>query len=306
MVGEDRLMKTHKLWALLGATALVAFGCDAGAVAPADGTTQDAVAAVQDGHARGAWRGPARLHDAIVANGDAESQALLTQAQEHRDAARQAMTDGDRDLARSEMEASRAAFHEAVARTFPDLAERMATRSGPDSGGPWRGMRDGRPFGRLADSILATGNQEAMSLLARADSARRSAREAFAAGHRDAAQRAMTEARDAMRSAVQAAFPDRQPFEGRQGRWGAGGRGVERMLAAAERVGNDRVNSLVANARTEIEAASTAREAGDEESVRTHHENLRGILSQIRSEIGNQMGGPHPGPRRGLRSMRAR
>ena len=70
-------------------------------------------------------RGGTRLVEAIKEQGDEQALALLETAQQERDAARAAMEAGDEEAARTHMEASREAMHEAVTIALPDYAERM-------------------------------------------------------------------------------------------------------------------------------------------------------------------------------------
>lgn len=77
---------------------------------------------------------------------------------------------------------------------------------------------------------------------------------------------------------------------------------MERLFAAAERLGNARVSKLLEQARTEVEEARLAAEQGDDEQTRLHREALREILGEVREELPEQFHNRGHGVRGGRRS----
>ena len=114
---------------LLAVSCLALFGCDEAAMAPDSQASFDEAVAQTDtdrSTRRGRFgRGGSRLIEAIKEQGNEEALALLETSQQEREAARAAMEAGDEETARTHMEASREAMHEAVTIAFPDYAERV-------------------------------------------------------------------------------------------------------------------------------------------------------------------------------------
>ncbi len=186
----------------LGALLVVACGEDASI--PTDDTSAAVVGSDDQSFPR---RG--QLLERLEAEGDAETRALLEQAQEARTAAKEALHDGDTSTARAHAEEARGYLHQAIERTFPDLVERIEQRKAE------RGARSGHRLGvgegrhRAAMSQLrAEADDETIALLDQAAAARMAATEAHHAGNEEETKRQMQEARDAMHQAITRINPE--------------------------------------------------------------------------------------------------
>ncbi len=151
------------------------------------------------------------LLERLEAEGDAESLALLERAREARMAAKEAFHTGDTATARAQAEEAREYLHQAIERTFPDLAARIEQRKAER--GVWSGHRLGEGEGegrhRQATSQLrAEADDETVALLDQAAAARMAAKEAHHAGNEEEAKRQMQEARAVMHQAITRINPD--------------------------------------------------------------------------------------------------
>jgi hypothetical protein len=189
----------------LGALLVVACGEDASI--PTDDTSAAIVGSDDQSFPR---RG--QLLERLEAEGDAETRALVEQAQEARTAAKDAFQAGDREIAHAHAREAKGYLHQAIERTFPELAARIEQRRaergdrGARSGGHWS---DGEGRRREAMSRLrAEADDETVALLDQAAAVREAAREAFRAGNEEEAKLKMQEAHEAMRQAITRIDPE--------------------------------------------------------------------------------------------------
>ena len=152
------------------------------------------------------------LMERLEAEGDVETRALLEQAREARAAAKESFRSGDSATARAHAEEAREYLHQAIERTFPELAARMEQRKAERGD---RGTRSGRNVGdgegrhRIAmRQFRAEADEETIALLDQAAAARMAAKEAHQAGNEQEAKRQMQEARDAMHQAITRINPE--------------------------------------------------------------------------------------------------
>jgi hypothetical protein len=225
---------------LLAFGCLALLGCDEATMAPGSPASFDEASAETntDRSARHGrfGRGNSRMIEAIKEQGDEQALALLETSQQERDAARAAMETGDRETARTHMDASRAAMHEAMTIAYPEYAERMEqarerwTEEHPD--GFTHGSREfqgSRSFMRLDESHMQNmidsylkKNPENTELVEQLQQAVADMRAALEAGDEDAAR----EHGSALRGIMQKLRPDMP--EGMSERWFRGRRGERR------------------------------------------------------------------------------
>ena len=150
---------------LLAFGCIALLGCNEGTMAPDSQASFDETSAQANTDRsvrRGRFdRGNSRMIEAIKEQGDEQALALLTRSEEEGESARAAMEAGDTETARTHMEASREAMHEAVTIAFPDYAERMGQArerwSGEHPDGFTRGsgeFQDSRGFMRFDESRM--------------------------------------------------------------------------------------------------------------------------------------------------------
>ena len=217
---------------LFAFSCLALFGCDEATMAPDSQASlnETSAQADTDGSARRGRFGRSnnRIIEAIKEQGDEQALALLEASQQERDAARAAMEAGDRETARTRMEASREAMHEAVTIAFPDYAERMEqarerwTEEHPD--GFTRGSREfrgSRGFMRLDESHMQNmiasyleKNPENTELVEQLQQAVADMRAALEAGDEEAAR----QHGQAMREVMQELRPQGMSDRGFRGR----------------------------------------------------------------------------------------
>jgi len=186
--------------------ALLVVSCGEDANIPTDDTTAAVVGADDQSFLR---RG--QLLARLEAEGDAETRGLLEQAQEARAAAKEAFQAGDRETAHDHAQEARSYIHQAIERTFPELAERMEQRKAERGD---RGVRHGRH--RRGDEsrhealsrLRADADEEATALLDQAEAARVAAKEAYQAGNEEEAKRQMQKARETMHEAITRIDPE--------------------------------------------------------------------------------------------------
>jgi len=186
--------------------ALLVVSCGEDANIPTEDTTAAVVGADDQSFPR---RG--QLLERLEAEGDDETRALLEQAREARAAAKEAFQDGDRETAHDHAREARSYIHQAIERTFPDLAERMEQRKAERGD---RGTRHGRQRSgdesrhEAMSQLRAEADEEAIALLDQAAASRVAAKEAYQAGNEEEAKRQMQEAREAMREAITRIDPE--------------------------------------------------------------------------------------------------
>ena len=100
--------------------ALLVVSCSEDANIPTEDTTATVVGAEEQ-----SFPGRGQLLERLEAEGDDETQVLLEQAREARAAAKEAFHAGDREAAHDHAREARSYIHQAIERTFPELAERM-------------------------------------------------------------------------------------------------------------------------------------------------------------------------------------
>ena len=218
---------------LLAFGCLALFGCNEGTMAPDSQASFDETSAEAntDRSARNGRFGHAnsRLIEAIEEKGDEQALALLTRSQEERESARAAFEAGDEETARTHLEASREAMHEAVTLTFPEYAERMEQARERWSGerpegftrgsGEFQGRGDRMRFDEsrmqgMIESLLER-NPENVELIEQVKQEMEAMHAAMEAGDEDAAR----EHAQAMREIMQELRPD-MPERGMRGRMG--------------------------------------------------------------------------------------
>ncbi len=189
----------------IGALLVVACGEDASI--PTDDTSAAVVGSDDQSFPR---RG--QLLERLEAEGDAETRALLEQAQEARTAAKDAFQAGDRETAHAHAREAKGYLRQAIERTIPEQAARIEQRR---AGRGDRGARsgehrsDGEGRRREAMSRLrAEADDETVALLDQAAAVREAAREAFRAGNEEEAKLKMQEAHEAMRQAITRIDPE--------------------------------------------------------------------------------------------------
>jgi len=186
--------------------ALLVVSCSEDANIP----TEDTAATVAGAEDQ-SFPGRGQLLERLEAEGDAETQTLLDQAREARAAAKEAFQAGDRDTAHEHVREARSYFHQAIERTFPELAERMEQRKAErgDSG-----VRHGRHWGgdesrqEAMSRLRAEADEETTTLLDQAAAGRVAAKEAYQAGNEEEAKRQMQQAREAMHQAITRIDPE--------------------------------------------------------------------------------------------------
>jgi flagellin-specific chaperone FliS len=186
--------------------ALLVVSCSEDANIPTEDTTATVVGAEEQ-----SFPGRGQLLERLEAEGDDETQVLLEQAQEARAAAKEAFQAGDREAAHDHAQEARSYFHQAIERTFPELAERMEQRKAErgDSG-----VRHGRHWGgaesrhEAMNRLRAEADEETTALLDQAAAARVAAKEAYQAGNEEEAKRQMQKAREAMHEAITRIDPE--------------------------------------------------------------------------------------------------
>lgn len=189
--------------------ALLVVSCGEDANIPTDETTT-AVVGADDQPFPSRWQ----LLERLEAEGDAETLALLERAREARAAAKEAFHAGDREAAHDHADEARTYIHQAIERTFPELAERMErhrTERGDRDvrhGRRWgEGGREGR-HGEAMSQLREGADEETIALLDQAAAAREAAKEAFHSGDKEQAKLKMQEARTAMHEAITRIDPD--------------------------------------------------------------------------------------------------
>jgi len=214
---------------------LALFSCDEATMAPDSPASFDETSAEasadRSGRRGGRFgRGNSRMIEAIKEQGNEEALALVTRSEEERESARAAMEAGDTEAARTHMEASREAMHQAVTIAFPDYAERMEqarerwSEEHPD--GFTRGSRefqDNRGFMRLDESRMQgmidsylEKNPENTELVEKLKTEMAAVRAAVEAGDEDAAR----EHSEALREVMQELRPEGMSDRGFRGRRG--------------------------------------------------------------------------------------
>ena len=186
--------------------ALLVVSCGEQANIPTDDTTAAVVGADDQ-----SFPGRGQLLERLEAEGDAETRALLEQAQEARAAAKEAFQAGDREAAHDHAQEARSYIHQAIERTFPELAERMEQRKAErgDSG-----VRHGRHWGgdesrhEAMSRLRAEADEETTALLDQAAAARVAAKEAHQAGNEEEAKRQIQKARETMHEAITRIDPE--------------------------------------------------------------------------------------------------
>ena len=146
------------------------------------------------------------LLERLEAEGDVKTRALLEQAREARTAAKESFRSGDSATARAHAEEAREYLHQAIERTFPELAARIEQRKAERGD---RGTRSGRHMGEgegrrpiAMRQLRAEADEETIALLDQAAAARMAAKEAHQAGNEEEAKRQMQEARAVMHQAI--------------------------------------------------------------------------------------------------------
>ncbi len=186
--------------------ALLVVSCSEDANIPTEDTTATVVGAEEQ-----SFPGRGQLFERLEAEGDAETQVLLEQAREARAATKEAFQAGDREAAHGHAREARSYIHQAIERTFPELAERMEQRKAERGD---RGVRHGRHGGgdesrqEAMSRLRAEADEEATALLDQAASARVAAKEAHQAGNEEEAKRQMQNAREAMHEAITRIDPE--------------------------------------------------------------------------------------------------
>ncbi len=189
----------------LGALLVVACGEDA--TIPTDDTSAAIVGAGGQSFPR---RG--QLLERLAVEGDSETRALLEQAQEARVAAKEAFQAGHRETAHAHAREAKGYLHQAIERTFPELAARIEQRReerGDRAARSGRHWSDDEGRRREAMSLLrAEADDETVALLDQAAAVREAAREAFRTGNEEEAKLKMQEAHEAMRQAITRIDPE--------------------------------------------------------------------------------------------------
>ena len=172
--------------------------------------TEDTTAAVV-GVGEQSFLGRGQLLERLEAEGDEETQELIEQAREARAAAKEAFQAGDKETAHAHAQEAREYLHQAIERTFPELAAQMeqrhAERGVRGSGGRHRGDRAER-HGEMVDRLRSGADEEALALLDRAAESREAARTAHQAGNDEEAKLKMQEARETMLQAITRIDPE--------------------------------------------------------------------------------------------------
>jgi hypothetical protein len=172
--------------------------------------TEDTTAAVV-GADEQSFPGRGQLMERLEAEGDDETQSLIEQAREARSAAKEAFQAGDKETAHAHAREARQYLHQAIERTFPELAarkeQRHAERGVRGSGGRHLGDRAGR-HGEIVERLRADADEEALALLDKAAEAREAARAAHQSGNDEEAKLKMQEAREAMLEAITRIDPE--------------------------------------------------------------------------------------------------
>jgi flagellin-specific chaperone FliS len=186
--------------------ALLVVSCSEDANIPTEDTTATVVGTEDQ-----SFPGRGQLIERLEAEGDAETQVLLEQAREARTAAKAAFQAGDREAAHDHAREARSYIHQAIERTFPELAERMEQRkaergdSGVRHGRHWAGVESRQ---EAMSRLRADADEEATALLDQASAARMAAKEAYQAGNEEEAKRQMQKAREAMHEAITRIDPE--------------------------------------------------------------------------------------------------
>ena len=186
--------------------ALLVVSCSEDANIPTEDTTATVVGAEEQ-----SFPGRGQLFERLEAEGDAETQVLLEQAREARAAAKEAFQAGDREAAHDHAREARSYIHQAIERTFPELAERMEQRKAERGD---RGVRHGRHWSgdesrqEAMSRLRAEADEETTALLDQAAAARVAAKEAYQAGNEEEAKRQMQKAREAMHEAITRIDPE--------------------------------------------------------------------------------------------------
>jgi len=186
--------------------ALLVVSCSEDANIPTEDTTATVVGAEEQ-----SFPGRGQLLERLKAEGDAETQVLLEQAQEARAAAKESFQAGDREAAHDHAQEARSYIHQAIERTFPELAERMEQRKAERG---YRGVRHGRHWSEdesrheAMSRLRAEADEETTALLDQAAAARVAAKEEYQAGNEEEAKRQMQKAREAMHEAITRIDPE--------------------------------------------------------------------------------------------------
>ena len=220
---------------LLAFGCIALFGCDEATMSPDSQASFDETSAAANSDRsvrRGSrfGRGNNRMIEAIKEQGNEEALAIVTRSEEERESARAAMESGDEETARTHVEASREAMHEAMTIAYPEYAERMEqarerwSEEHPD--GFTRGSREfqgNRSYMRFDESRMQNmrdsyleKNPENAELIEQVTQEMAAMRAALEAGDEDAAR----EHGQAMREVMQELRPEGMSDRGFRGRRG--------------------------------------------------------------------------------------